>query len=445
MVKIGLETHVQLDTKTKLFCSCRIPDEDEEPNTCICEVCLGLPGSKPMINKKAIEYSIKLAKALNCKINPKVMFSRKTYFYPDMSKNYQITQYEIPIGENGYIELKNGKKIRIRRIHLEEDPAKIVHKENYTLVDYNRSGIPLCEIVTEPDFENEEEVKEYLKELENILYYLGIYREGSMKSDVNISIESGERVEVKNVSGIKDVEKVIKYELIRQNMLMKRGMKIERETRGWNENRGITYSLRKKEYEEDYGYITDPDITSIELWEVEIPELPKQRVLRFMEQYKLKKEIAYSLVSDKELSEAFEELCNEFDPQLVSRWLSNVLKKELNYRNVRFKDSKVNLEELRKLFKEISSLSDPAVKMIIRLLVEGKSFDEAKQELGLDKKVELDSLIDKIIKENQKAVQDYLNGNDKAINFMIGLILREHRGLDPKEIREKIIERINDL
>ncbi len=442
---IGLETHVQLDTKTKLFCSCKIPDEDEEPNTCICEVCLGLPGSKPMINEKAIEYSIKLAKALNCKINETVMFSRKTYFYPDMSKNYQITQYEIPIGENGYLELKSGKKIRIRRIHLEEDPAKIIHKESYVLVDYNRSGIPLCEIVTEPDFENEEEVKEYLRELENILYYLGIYREGSMKSDVNISIEGGERVEVKNVSGIKDVEKVIKYELIRQNMLKKRGMKIERETRGWNENRGITYSMRKKEYEEDYGYITDPDITSVDLWDVNIPELPRQRIERFIKQYNLNKEIAYSLVSDKELSEIFEELSKEFNPETISRWLANVLKKELNYRDIKFKDSKVTINDLKKLFKEIDYLSDPAIKMIIRFMVDGKTFEESKKELGLDKQVDIDSLVDKVIKSNEKAVKDYLEGNDKAINFMIGMILREHKGIDPKEIRERIIKRIKEL
>ena len=445
MVMIGLETHVQLNTKTKLFCSCRVPEDEEKPNTCICEVCLGLPGSKPMINEKAIEYSIKLAKALNCKINKTVMFSRKTYFYPDMSKNYQITQYEIPIGEEGYLELKNSKKIRIRRIHLEEDPAKIIHKDKYALVDYNRSGIPLCEIVTEPDFENEEEVKEYLKELENILYYLNVYREGSMKSDVNISIEGGERVEVKNVSGIKDVEKVIKYELIRQNMLKKRGMKIERETRGWNENRGITYSMRKKEYEEDYGYITDPDITSIDLWDVEIPELPRQRIDRFIKQYGLNKEIVYALVSDKELSEVFENLAKEFEPKKISKWLAVVLKKELNYRDIRFKNSKVAIENLKKLFEEIDSLSDPAIKMSIRLIVDGKSFEESKKEIGLDKKVDIDPLIDNIIKDNEKAVKDYLDGNDKAINFMIGIILREHKGLDPKEIREKIIEKIKKI
>jgi len=219
---IGLEIHIQLNTETKLFCPCKI-DPNAEPNTNVCEICLGYPGAKPRLNKKALELATKIAKALNCKINKKILFSRKVYFYPDLPKNYQITQYSNVLGENGYIDLGN-KKIRIREIHIEEDPAKIVeHKEGYILLDFNRSGTPLVEIVTEPDFENADEVKAFFKKLLAILDYLDAFdpEKGIIKADVNVSIPGGERVEVKNVTGLKNIEQAIIYELTRQKLGVK--------------------------------------------------------------------------------------------------------------------------------------------------------------------------------------------------------------------------------
>src|SRR3989344_2706161 len=222
MLKIGLEVHVSLNKlNTKLFCSCRIPDEDSLPNSTTCITCLGMPGSKPVLNKKAVEYALRLAMALNFKINKEFFFSRKTYFYPDMAKNYQITQYEIPIGEKGHINMDSGKEIRLRRIHLEEDPGALIHHDSYVLVDYNRSGIPLCEIVTEPDISSAEEAREFIKKLNAIIGYLGIFdnKNGTIKADVNISMDDYERVEIKNINGFQAIEKAVIYESSRQKNL----------------------------------------------------------------------------------------------------------------------------------------------------------------------------------------------------------------------------------
>ena len=218
MVKIGLEIHCQLTTKTKLFCSCST--QPGKPNENTCPVCMGFPGSRPKVNKKAIEFGLRAALALNCRINKNFLFSRKCYFYPDLPKNYQITQYEIPLAEDGFLMI-DGKKIRIRRIHLEEDPAKIIHKKDHILVDYNRSGVPLIEIVTEPDFTSAKEVRRFLEEISSILQHLGIFdphREAAMRADINISIEGGNRVEIKNVTGFKEIEKVINFEVVRQEL-----------------------------------------------------------------------------------------------------------------------------------------------------------------------------------------------------------------------------------
>ncbi|PKM92266.1 MAG: Asp-tRNA(Asn)/Glu-tRNA(Gln) amidotransferase GatCAB subunit B, partial [Euryarchaeota archaeon HGW-Euryarchaeota-1] len=254
-LKIGLETHLPLKTNSKLFCSCSTR-VDARPNTQVCEVCLGLPGSKPTLNVAAVNAAIKLGLALNCKINSPTFFSRKTYFYPDMSKNFQITQYEIPIAEGGFL-MVGGKKIKIRRVHIEEDPAKIIHKDNYALVDYNRSGAPLLEIVTDPDITSPREARLYLQKLSLIAEYLQIFDssdEASMKSDVNVST-GGDRAEVKNVSGFKDAEKAISFEQIRQKNVVLTGSKVIQETRMYNPTTGSTTAARTKETESGYGYI----------------------------------------------------------------------------------------------------------------------------------------------------------------------------------------------
>ena len=257
-IMIGLETHVQLNTRTKLFCGCALEGvASAEPNTRTCDTCLGLPGSKPRTNAAALEKAIRIALALNCDIPKETYFSRKSYFYPDMSKNYQITQYEVPLAKNGSIRVGD-KAIGIRRINVEEDPAKLGHvgglaNAKYVLVDYNRSGIPLCEIVTEPHFTSPQEARAYLQKLEAILEYLGVYvsGEGTLKSDANISLDGGNRVEVKNVTGFKEVEKALAYEITRQRASLRRGARIEQETRAWDAELNVTRSKRKKEFEED--------------------------------------------------------------------------------------------------------------------------------------------------------------------------------------------------
>ncbi|MFB6099879.1 MAG: Asp-tRNA(Asn)/Glu-tRNA(Gln) amidotransferase subunit GatB, partial [Candidatus Nanohalobium sp.] len=275
-VMIGLETHVQLDTNTKLFCGC--PNKEaEETNTHVCETCLGHPGSKPRLNRKVLRQAVKTSQALQCDINEDIFFSRKTYFYPDMSKSYQITQYEVPVGEDGEIEVKVGderKDIGITRLHIEEDPAKMKHvggdigDSEYTKVDYNRAGTPLLEIVTEPDFESPKEARAYLQQLAQMLEYLKIYfseSDYSIKSDANISIDGGQRVEVKNITGTAGIEKALSYEISRQKQLKKRGREVEQQTRNYDANQEITEMMREKETEKDYGYIFDPDLTRQEL------------------------------------------------------------------------------------------------------------------------------------------------------------------------------------
>jgi aspartyl-tRNA(Asn)/glutamyl-tRNA(Gln) amidotransferase subunit B len=356
-VKIGLETHVQLDTETKLFCGC--PNEEaEEPNTHVCETCLGHPGSKPRLNKKVLKRAVKTSQALQCEVNEDIFFSRKTYFYPDMSKNYQITQYEIPVGEDGNIEIKIGderKNIGITRLHIEEDPAKMKHiggdigNSKYTKVDYNRAGTPLLEIVTEPDFTSPKEARAYLQQLAQMLEYLKLYNPESnysIKSDANISIDGGQRVEVKNITGTAGIEKALSYEISRQKQLKKRGREITQQTRNYNANQEITEMMREKEEEKDYGYIFDPDLTRQELDEnfrqktrEEIPELPYEKFDRFKEEYGLKDKLVESLVTEPTLADDFEELAEEHDSKLTASWMTGELKKALNYHDITYSEA----------------------------------------------------------------------------------------------------------
>ncbi|MFQ5979381.1 MAG: Asp-tRNA(Asn)/Glu-tRNA(Gln) amidotransferase subunit GatB [Candidatus Heimdallarchaeota archaeon] len=287
--KVGLEIHVPLPTKTKLFCRCAVRGEAEEPNVNICPTCTGLPGAKPTLNKAAFIFTLKIAKALNCEINPKTNFSRKTYFYPDLPKNFQITQYDNPIAENGVLELIYPvKQIRINRVHLEEDPGSIKYvKDGRILIDYNRSGIALAEIVTQPDFEGTTEVASFMKLLHAYLRYLGIPApENFIRCDINVSIEDGARVEIKNVSGINIIKKTLDFEINRQIKLRNMDMSIKRATLMFDSDRGITIPLRKKEYEEEYGYIFEPDLPLYDLAplieSIEIPRLPDKKLMDFV-------------------------------------------------------------------------------------------------------------------------------------------------------------------
>jgi len=321
MTIIGIEVHIQLSEvcKSKIFCSCPTQGS-EKPNSRTCPTCLGHPGSKPVLNIEALKQGIKVALALNCKIAPETFFSRKTYFYNDMPKNFQVTQYEIPFASKGKLD-----SIRIRRIHLEEDPGALIHKKTFCLIDYNRSGIPLIEVVTEPDFRSANQVRQFLKKLITILEYLDVYTrksEATMKADINIST-TGERVEIKNISGLKEIERALDYEIARQ---LENPAKAQ-QTLAWDPNKGKTIITREKETEEQYGYIFEPDLTKIELSkdfvnEIKktLPELSDSKLLRFKKQYKLPSEEASVLTSEIRLANLFEEVAKKIDPLLAARW-----------------------------------------------------------------------------------------------------------------------------
>ncbi|MFT4893144.1 MAG: aspartyl-tRNA(Asn)/glutamyl-tRNA(Gln) amidotransferase subunit B [Candidatus Nanohaloarchaea archaeon] len=465
-VMIGLETHVQLDTNTKLFCGC--PNEEaEEPNSHVCPTCLGHPGSKPRLNKKVLELATKTALSLQCDINDDVFFSRKTYFYPDMSKNYQITQYEIPVGEDGEIEVKVGdekSEIGITRLHIEEDPAKMKHiggsisDSNYTKVDYNRAGTPLLEIVTEPDFRSPEEAREYLQQLAKILQYLEVYfpeSDFAIKSDANISIEGGEKVEVKNITGTSEVEKALSYEISRQKQLKRRNREISQHTRNYNADISATEKMREKETEEDYGYIFDPDLTRQELGEEfvnkiesDIPELPHEKFERFKQEYGISEKMIESLIVEQGMADDFEKLAQEHDPELVGSWMTGELRKTLNYNEITYSEAELELDWIEYLLGllEEDKISDRNAEKVIQEIVEEPQDPEAiveEEDLLKAEEDEVDQIVSSVIEENQEAVDDYKSGDEEAVNFLVGQVMQESQGkADPKTAREKIIDQI---
>jgi len=457
MVKIGLEVHVQLNTNTKLFCGC--PNKfTNEPNTNVCEICMGFPGSKPRLNKKAFEYAIRIGLALNCKFPEEMFFSRKSYFYPDMPKNFQITQYEVPLGKNGYLD-SGEKKIGITRVHMEEDPSRIVHigsitKAKYILVDDNRSGTPLCEIVTDPDFTSPKEARIFLQKLSSILEYLGVYDssiEGSMRVDSNISVAET-RVEIKNISGFKDVEKALNYEIIRQNNVLRRNGKIERETRGWDAGSGVTRSLRSKEQEEEYGYIFEPDLTRITLDRKMIgkiksglPELADEKVRRY-EKMGIQKDLALAITSEPDLAEMFEEVIKKADAKLTAIWFGGELKKTLNFSNLRIKDTGIKPEHLIKLLKMIDeeNITVKSAEIMMREMVKNPRDPETmttNMERIHDEEV-LSAMAKEVMSENVRAILDYKAGKEEAFHFLVGQIMRKTKGRGDPETVRKVLRKL---
>ncbi len=460
-VKIGLEVHCQLDTKTKLFCSDLTSSTNAKPNENTCPICLGFPGYKPKINKKALDFAIMAALALECNITSNALFSRKTYFYPDLSKNYQITQYEMPLAENGHLTVKE-KNIRIKRLHVEEDPAQInygtgnIMSAEYTLINYNRSGTPLVEIVTEPDFTSSREAREFLEKLSSILEHLGVYeptKEGSIRIDANISTD-GERVELKNITGFENVEKALNFEMIRQKGLSRMNEKIQRETRHFDADTNTTKKLRSKEYEEDYGYIFDPDLPIIKIdkaWvdgiSASMPELPDIRITRFVKEYKIDEYDARVIVYyDKNLADFFEICCKLYNkPKTVTNWMSNYLIKSLNWRSERVKESKIKPETFVELLELIDNkeITERYAKELIKEYVDtGTSPKKLVQKNKITiNKDELNLIVKKAIENNKKAIEDIKAGNKEAMQFLIGAVLSSTKKQgDPIVIKDLIME-----
>ncbi len=465
---IGLEIHVQMDTTTKLFCSCRVQFGDE-PNTNVCPVCLGMPGSLPVLNRKAVEYAIRAALALNCEVHRESIFARKNYFYPDLPKGYQISQYEKPIATNGWLEfdMPDGSKrrVRIRRLHMEEDAGKNIHEGSKSYVDLNRAGTPLMEIVTEPDLRTPEEARLFLENLRNIMRYTGVSKadmeKGQLRCDINVSIrpkgsqELGTRTEIKNVNSFRFVQKALEYEIERQIRVVSEGGKIEQETRTFDPASGKTYTMRTKEEAEDYRYFPDPDLQPLLLedsWIEEIrssmPELPHQRLKRLLSQYGISEYEAKIFVQNKELGDFFEFAVKHYnEPKLIANWLLNDLLGLLNERQVSIEDSPVSPEGLAQLVRLIKEgvISTKIGKEVIKEMVQtGKSANQIVEERGLKQISDegaIKGIIEQVISQFPQEVERYRAGEEKLLGFFVGQVMKATKGkANPKLVNQLLRE-----
>ena len=481
---IGLEVHVQLETDTKIFCNCSTDAaDDEEPNSRTCPVCLGLPGALPVLNEAAVESAVKIGKALDADIPEETTFHRKNYFYPDLPKGFQLTQYDAPICADGELEVRvegERRTIGVRRAHLEEDPGSIQHEggnidtADYTLVNYNRAGTPLMEIVTRPDFRSPAETREFLAKLEEVLEYLGVFdanRDGSLRVDANISLvpadaisEDGEldedardnanRTEVKNISSHKGAEQALAYEVTRQKNAVKRGREVEQETRHWDESRGVTVSMRSKEEEKDYRYFREADLPPLQVsdWKerIPIPELPDDRRERFREEYGLSEEAASKLTSRKSVADLYEQLAEEFEPDLAATWVADNLLGELNYRDMEIADITDRLDEIEhviRLVAEDELTAKNAEEVVLRrMLDEGEHPEEIieAEDLGKASGGEVEQAVQEAIEENPDAVDDYETGDEGALNFLVGQVMGKTGGsADPGQVNQLLREELD--
>ncbi|MGB9847633.1 MAG: Asp-tRNA(Asn)/Glu-tRNA(Gln) amidotransferase subunit GatB [Minisyncoccia bacterium] len=485
LATIGLEIHIELKTDRKMFCDCLNNSEEKRPNFNICPICLGHPGTLPKPNKEAIKSVLKLGSALNCKIREISKFDRKNYFYPDLPKGYQISQYDMPFCENGYLEIPfinpqtnlfDFKKIRIRRIHLEEDTGRLIHENNKTYVDFNRAGVPLAELVTEPDIHSAEEAKRFCEELQLIIRYLKIanadMEKGEMRCEVNISLqkegekELGTKVEIKNLNSFKAVEEAIKYEIERQIDLLEKGEKIVQETRGWDEKSQKTVSQRKKEEAHDYRYFSEPDLKPIntneefdlEAIKREVPELPNDKRLRFMKDFGFKPKEIEELIYNFELANYFEEVVMELDAlkptdgknrerriKLTYNYLITDLKALMIEKNCKVADLKIPSNHFALLinFIDEDKISSAAAKAVLAEIFETGANPEViikeKNLFQVSDTSEIDEVVKKVIASNPNPVADYHKGKANALQFLVGQVMRETKGrFNPNIVQERL-------
>ena len=467
---IGLEVHVELATKTKIFCGCSTAFGGA-PNTHTCPVCTGMPGSLPVLNKQVVEYAVGIGLATHCDITRVCKFDRKNYFYPDNPQNYQISQLYQPIARNGYVEITVGdtkKKVRIHEMHMEEDAGKLVHDEwdDTSLVDFNRSGVPLVEIVSEPDMRSSEEVIAYLEKLRMTIQYLGAsdckMQEGSMRADVNLSVrekgakEFGTRTEMKNIGSFKAIAHAIEAETARQIDLIESGEKVVQETRRWNDDQGYSYAMRSKEDAQDYRYFPEPDLVPIVVsdeWLQQIkdnqPELRDEKLARYEAEFGLPEYDAQILTSEKKLADLFEAtsaICNK--PKKVSNWLMGETMRLLKDREMDAEDLRFSPEHLAKIIEltEAGTINNSVAKEVFE-----KVFDEDidperyVEEHGLKSDNDEDALratIEQIVKDNPQSVEDYHNGKEKAIGFLVGQTMKATKGKANPGIVNKILKEL---
>ena len=474
---IGLEVHVQLKTKSKLFCGCST-EFGAPPNTHTCPVCTGMPGVLPVVNRQAVEYAIKSALALNCQVLSRSIFARKNYFYPDLPKNYQISQYEEPLAQNGYLEIGTDggrKRVGIARINLEEDAGKLLHfigsrEIDGSLVDFNRCGVPLLEIVSSPDITSPEEAYTYLTSLKNILRYLEVsdcdMEKGSLRCDANVSVrlagkkELGVKAEVKNMNSFKAIQKALEYEVKRQVKALESKERIVQETRLWDEKKERTYSMRSKEEAHDYRYFPEPDLVPLivkkewmENIRKTISELPNTRRERFMKDYKLSEYDAGVLTAEKALAEYFEQVVKAYNnPKVVTNWVMVELLGRLNAVNKGVEESPVSTGQLAELLKlmEKGIISGKIAKTVFEEMFNtGKNPQVIVQEKKLvqitDEK-EIGKIVEEVLKENPDAVKEYGKGKEKAIGHLVGQVMRKTQGkanpqLVNKMLKEKLLNK----
>ncbi|MGB2814872.1 MAG: Asp-tRNA(Asn)/Glu-tRNA(Gln) amidotransferase subunit GatB [Dehalococcoidales bacterium] len=467
---IGLEVHAQLLTRSKMYCGCSADYATAPPNTHVCPVCLGMPGVLPVINRQAVEFTIMTALVLNCTVSDDTKFDRKNYPYPDLMKGYQISQYDAPIGIGGWLGIEvdgQKRKIGITRVHLEEDVAKLLHRtandgEEYSLVDVNRSGVPLMEIVGEPDLRSPEEARQYLIKLRSILQYLGVstgnMEEGSFRCDANISIRSkdsaklGPKVEVKNMNSFRAVYLAMEYEAKRQRKALSEGKKLVQETRGWVEEKGKTVSQRSKEYAHDYRYFPEPDLPPLAISrervaeiKAKLPELPEDRRDRFMKEYRLPLYDASLLTSNKAMAdyfedatrtEAYKKLSQDKAAKEVSNWLLGEVSRIMNENNIEMDvfGDKVGPAQTTRIVAMSSEglVNIPTAKFVLdEVYNTGKSAEEIIKERGLSQisdTGELEDAIVDVINSNTQAVSDYRSGKEEALKFLVGQVMRATKG-----------------
>lgn len=475
---IGLEVHTELQTTTKIFCGCKT-SFGAEPNTNVCPVCLGLPGVLPVLNKRVLEFAVRAGLALNCEISRFSKFDRKNYYYPDLPKNFQTSQFDLPICERGHLDIEvNGEKkqIRITRAHMEEDAGKLVHHgtsitdSDYSLVDYNRTGTPLLEIVTEPDMRSAKEAVAYLEKMRAILQYIGIsdcrMEEGSLRCDANVSVrpvgqkELGTKAEIKNINSFKGVEKAIEYEALRQAEILEDGGKIIQETRTWDEKEGVTKSMRTKEEANDYRYFPEPDLAPFTVSEEYIedirktlPELPDERRERYIANFGLSSTDAQYMTNDKDTSDYFEKVVAAgADPKASVNWIMGEFASQLSNAGIEIAKAPVTPENLAKLLALIArgTISGKiAKKVFAEMWKDGADPEEIVKAQGLVQISDtgaLKELVVKVIANNPKAVEDFKAGKKKAVGALVGQIMKETKGkANPKVINELLNDELKKL
>jgi aspartyl-tRNA(Asn)/glutamyl-tRNA(Gln) amidotransferase subunit B len=475
---IGLEIHVELKTKSKMFCSCPNDPNERRPNLNICPICLGHPGTLPVINEEAVKKTIKTGLALNCQISEYSKFDRKNYFYPDLPKGYQISQLYQPLCKNGYLEI-GARKIRIREVHLEEDVGRLIHEKDYSLVDFNRAGIPLMELVTEPDIRSAKEARKFAEELQLILRYLDVsdadMEKGQMRVEANISLTKeekklGTKVEIKNLNSFKAVERAIDYEIKRQTKILNSGKKVIQETRGWDDVKGITVSQREKEYAQDYRYFPEPDLPPLEISQEmiekikeEIPELPQQKRERLKKEYGLDEKSIEIFVKDKDFGEYFEKVVSEFEPNLPKERLSRLIKLATNYlttdllgllkgASVSGEDFLITPENFAQFITliEEGKISSKIAKIVLEEMFKtGADPSHVIEEKGLvliTDETEIEKIVRQVISENQKAVSDFKKGKENALQFLIGKVMAKTKGkANPKTAKEVLTKVLKEI